>query len=470
MPNVECYIARSFAPMDELRVVALSGLGLMPLDAAVSLDHAVDRKPSAIAMDAGSGDIGPYYLGADAEYNPLSWERNDLRLILLAARTLNVPLIVGNCCGAGTARGVDEYCKLITEIARDESLPEFRLARIYSDISARDLKRYIDAGRVEGLGMSNALTHHDVDATDHVVGMMGVDPIVRALDHGAEVIIAGRSCDDALHAAFPLHRGYPREIAFLAGKTMENASTAATPFTAREALMGTLTHDSLILEPMMPSQIATPFSVTAEIFYERRNPYFQPGPGGQLDLRGIEIEQYSPRSVRLTGARYEVAAQYKVKLEGAGKVGARSVSIVGVRDPRMVDRIDDVLDSVRNRIHARYSDVTNGTYAVHFHLYGKNALMGALEPDTSPPRELGILIEVLAANQAMADEIAVFARRAHFLSKYVGQKATAGSASFTVDECLRGVPAYRWTMDHLLTINEPGELFPITYEQIGRPQ
>ena len=454
--------------MDELRVVALSGLGLMPLDASVSLDHAVGRDPSVIAMDAGSGDIGPYYLGADAEYNPVEWERNDLRLLLLAARRLKVPMIVGNCCGAGTARGVDEYCTLINEIAAQESLGEFKLARIYSDIGKQQLHDAIDSGSVESLGMPAPLTHRDVDSTAHVVAMMGVDPIVRALDDGADVIVAGRACDDALHAAFPLHRGYPREVAFLAGKTMENASTAATPFTAREALLGTLTSDSLLLEPMMPSQIATPFSVTAEIFYERRNPFFQPGPGGQLDLRQIHIEQASPRAVRLTGARYEVSPLYKVKLEGSGRVGARSLSIVGVRDPRMVERIDAVIESIRSRIHSRYSHLATGTYAVHFHQYGKNALMGSLEPETSTPRELGILIEVLAADQATADEIAVFARRAHFLSKYEGQKATAGSASFTPDEFLQGVPAYRWTMDHLLTIADPGQVFPITYEQVGR--
>jgi hypothetical protein len=452
--------------MDELRVVALSGLGLMPLDPSVSLVHAVDRNPSVIAMDAGSGDIGPYYLGADAEYNPLAWERNDLRLLLLAARKLNVPLIVGNCCGAGTVRGVNEYCRLIADIAHYESLGGFKLARIYSEVSKEDLHKHIDSGAVEGLGMPNPLTHHDVDATDHIVAMMGVDPIVRALDEGAQVIVAGRSCDDALHAAFPLHRGYPREISFLAGKTMENASTAATPFTAREALLGTLTSDSLVLEPMMPVQIATPFSVTAEIFYERRNPYFQPGPGGQLDLREIKIEQHTPRSVRLTGARYQVSPQYKVKLEGSGKVGSRSLSLVGVRDPRMVERIDSVVDSIRERIHAHYSHLPTGSYAVHFHHYGKNALMGALEPETTTPRELGILIEVLAGDQETADEIAVFARRAHFLSRYEGQKATAGSASFTPDEYLRGVPAYRWTMDHLLTIGDPAELFPITYEKV----
>jgi len=454
--------------MDELRVVALSGLGLMPLDASVSLEHAVSREPSVIAMDAGSGDIGPYYLGADVEYNPLEWERNDLRLLLLAARKLKVPLIVGNCCGAGTARGVDEYRTLIGEIAKQESLGAFKLARIYSDVKKQELHRAIDAGDVEGLGMPAPLTHHDVDSTANIVAMMGVDPIVRALDDGAEVIVAGRACDDALHAAFPLHRGYPREIAFLAGKTMENASTAATPFTAREALLGTLTADSLVLEPMMPAQIATPFSVTAEIFYERRNPYFQPGPGGQLDLREIRIEQHTPRSVRLTGARYEVSAQYKVKLEGAGFVGSRSLSMVGVRDPRMIERIDDVIDSARDRIHARYSHLPTGSYATHFHLYGKNALMGALEPEKTAPREIGIMIEVLAADQQTANEIAIFARRAHFLSKYKGQKATAGSASFTPDECLEGVPAYRWTMDHLLIAANAGrELFPISYEHVG---
>jgi hypothetical protein len=221
---------------------------------------------------------------------------------------------------------------------------------------------------------------------------------------------------------------------------------------------------------MMPSQRATPFSVTAEIFYERRNPYVQPGPGGELDLRGIEIEQHSPRSVRLTGARYERSARYKVKLEGAGRVGARSLSMVGVRDPRMVERIDDVIGSVRDRIHSQFSHLASGSYAVHFHQYGKNAMMGALEPETSNPRELGILIEVLATDQPTADEIAVFARRAHFLSTYEGQKATAGSASFTADECLQGVPAYRWTMDHLLTITHHAALFPTSYEQISSRQ
>jgi hypothetical protein len=29
-----------------------------------------------------------------------------------------------------------------------------------------------------------------------------------------------------------------------------------------------------------------------------------------------------------------------------------------------------------------------------------------------------------------------------------------------------GVPAYRWTMDHLMTIADPAQVFPITYEQI----
>jgi hypothetical protein len=453
--------------MDELRIVALSGLGLVPLDASVSLAYAVDRKPAAIAMDAGSGDIGAYYLGADAEYNPVAWERNDLRLLLLAARKLGVPLIVGNCCGAGTRRGVDEYCNLIEQIANEEALPLFNLARIYSDVASDELHRRLEDRPIEGLGRPAPLTHADVDRTSHAVAMMGVHPIVKALEGGAQVVVAGRACDDALHAAYPLHVGFPPEVAFLAGKTMENASTAATPFTPREALLGTLTKDSLVLEPMMPSQKATPFSVTAEIFYERRSPFVQPGPGGILDLTDLKMSQHTPRSVRLTGAQYRKAIECKVKLEGSGRVGARSLSLVGVRDPRMIDRIDDVLEAVRDRIHAQYSSLPDGSYGVHFHLYGKNALMGVLEPDLTPPHELGILIEVLAAEQEIADEIAVFARRAHFLAKYEGQKATAGSVSFTTDECLPGVPAYRWTMDHLLTLDDPCEIFPITHQRIG---
>ena len=292
--------------------------------------------------------------------------------------------------------------------------------------------------------------------------MMGVQPIVKALRLGANVIIAGRACDDALHAAYPLLVDLPLAIAFLAGKTMENASTAATQFMARESLLGTLTSDELLLEAVVPDQSVTVFSLTAEIFYERRNPFRQAGPGGFLDLSELTITPEG-RGVRLKGAQYVEDPICKVKIEGSGFCGFRSLSIVGIRDPRMIARIDSVLLGIRHLVSDRYREVQ---HSLHFHVYGKDAIMRSLEPIKSLAHELCVLIEVSAPTQTLADEIAIFAKRSNFLARYEGQKATAGSVSFTVDECLPGLPAYVWTADHLVELSDPYEWFPTEMETI----
>ena len=446
-----------------VKALALSGLGLVPLDPATSLHKAVERRPEVIVMDAGSGDIGPYYLGADGAYHPNGWERNDLEHLLLAARRLGVPLIVGSAGGAGTNRSVDLYCDAIKDIAREHALGPFNLGRIYAEVSPDVVLQKLHAGAVARLGAPADLTEEAIQRTDRFVALMGVQPILKALRAGADVVIAGRSCDDALHAAYPLLMGLPPAIAFLAGKTMENASTAATPFMARESLLGTLTADDLFLEAVVPDQSVTVFSLTAEIFYERRDPFRQAGPGGCLDLSDLTITPEG-RGVRLKGARYVEDRTLKVKLEGSGFRGFRSLSMAGIRDPRMVARVDSVLQGIRETVSARYHDVR---HRLHFHIYGKNAIMRSLEPVKSSAHELGVLIEVSAPTQALADEIAIFAKRCHFLARYEGQKATAGSVSYTVDECMPGLPAYVWTADHLVELRDPCEWFPMEMESVA---
>jgi hypothetical protein len=446
-----------------VKVLALSGLGLVPLDPATSLNKAIESRPEVIAMDAGSGDIGPYYLGADGAYNPDGWERNDLEHLLLAARRLDVPLIVGSAGGAGTNRSVDLYADAIRDIAEQHSLGPISLARIYAELSQDVVLQKLRAGAVTRLGATEELTEETIRQSTRFVALMGVQPIVRALHSGANVIIAGRACDDALHAAYPILVGLPPAIAFLAGKTMENASTAATPFMARESLLGTLTSDDLLLEAVVPDQSVTVFSLTAEIFYERRNPFRQAGPGGCLDLSELTITPEG-RGVRLKGAQYVEDPVCKVKMEGAGFRGFRSLSIVGIRDPRMIARIDSVLLGIRHLVSDRYRKVQHHLF---FHVYGKDAIMRSLEPTKTPAHELGVLIEVSAPTQALADEISIFAKRSNFLARYEGQKATAGSVSYTVDECLPGLPAYVWTADHLVELADPYEWFPMEMESIA---
>lgn len=448
-------------PEGSLCVMALSAVGLVPLDPTVSFCAGLAMGPQAIGMDAGSGDIGPYYLGADAEYNPREWEENDLGILLTAALDHHIPLIVASACGAGTNRGVDEYLDIFREIAAKRGFRGFRVAAIYAELSKEYLLEQLRHRSIPPLGAPAGLRPEDVEASSHIVAMMGVEPIVRALQAGAQVVVAGRAIDDAIHAAYPLFRGIPRASALLLGKLLENASTAATPFMPREAVVATVGPDEIVLEPAAPFQRCTRTSVVAELFYERRSPLRQAGPGGILDLRGLQIEELDDRRVRVWGAAYEPAAAYEVKLEGAGLVGFRALSIVGIRSPGMIGAIDTVLDENRKRVLALHPDRERVPFDIAYHCYGKNAIMKAWDPVRRSPHELAVVIEVLAPSQEVANRVCLFARRRMFLARYEAQKATAGSICSMVDEIVEGVPGYRWTIEHLLPLNDPCEIFPM---------
>ena len=68
-------------------------------------------------------------------------------------------------------------------------------------------------------------------------------------------------------------------------------------------------------------------SVGAHSLYEKSDPYTLFGPGGQVDLSGVRFEQESERSVKVSGSRFVPAEAYRIKLEGAKRVGYRCVAV-----------------------------------------------------------------------------------------------------------------------------------------------
>ena len=102
---------------------------------------------------------------------------------------------------------------------------------------------------------------------------LGVEPIIRGLEAGADVILAGRACDDCIFAALPILRGYDRALSHHMGKALECASLVAEPEMVKETILGTLSEDSVLVEPMHPEQRCTPRSVAGHSMYERVDPY-----------------------------------------------------------------------------------------------------------------------------------------------------------------------------------------------------
>src|SRR6516165_2980960 len=97
--------------------------------------------------------------------------------------------------------------QLVRDVALEQKL-SFRLAVIDAEINKTYLKGKVANDRVEAMGPDRDLTADMIDAAGPIVAQMGMEPFMRALEGGADVVVAGRACDDAIFAALPVLRGF----------------------------------------------------------------------------------------------------------------------------------------------------------------------------------------------------------------------------------------------------------------------
>ena len=113
--------------MHSLRIICPNGhLGFAPLRTE-SFRLGVAARPDYIAADSGSDDVGPVPLGTDTSTSPLAWQTHDLEAMLLAARELGVPMIIGSAGDTGSNSRVDLYVRIVKELAEKQRLPRFKL-------------------------------------------------------------------------------------------------------------------------------------------------------------------------------------------------------------------------------------------------------------------------------------------------------------------------------------------------------
>jgi len=422
------------------------------------------QSPHFIGQDAGSTDMGPYYHGSGATFLPLATYRHDMEIMLRAARERRIPLIIGSAFTSGCNATLEMAVRMTGEVAREHGL-SFRMAVIGAEIPKQELERRLAKGAFESLG-PDPLTPETIGRCGPVCAQMGVEPFMKALDAGAEVIIAGRACDDAIFAALPILRGYDKGLALHCGKILECAGLSAIPYDLAEPLIGRVRSDHFEVEPCHPEHRCTTVSVAGHSLYERGDPCLQPGPGGMNDLTYAKFTQLDQRRVKVTGSRFVPDATYRVKLEGAEQVGFRSVVIVGIRDAVMIGQIESVLDEARARAQERFAAA--GEFHLLYRIYGKNAVMGALEPETqAKPHEIGLVIDVVAATQELATGIAMFVRGTLQHASYPGIITTAGNMAYPFSPFGIPVgPAYRFAVYHLMPLRDPCEIFPMTIEEV----
>jgi hypothetical protein len=428
-----------------------------------SFDKGLRKNPHLIAVDAGSTDPGPYYLGSGKSFTSRSAVKRDIEFMLTAAVETDIPLIIGTAGGAGASPHVGWTENIIREIAHERGL-SFRMAIIHADIEKDDALAAMDQGRISPLFPAPAIGHDEIKKSVAIVAQMGAEPVIEALKTGCKIILCGRCYDPVPFAAPAIQDGYDPALAFHMGKILECAAIAASPGSGSDCVMGTLYEDSFVLESLNEQRIFTRISTSAHTLYEKSDPYHLPGPGGVLDLRESRFEAIEEGRVRVSGTRFLVSDPYTVKLEGVKSVGFRTISICGIRDPILIRQIDPVLDEIRNRA----EEELHHRGKILFHLYGKNGVMGAMEPEKDVlPHEIGMVIEAISHSQSESDAICAYVRSTMLHYGYPGRISTAGNLAFLYSPSdMACGEVYEFNIYHLLSVNDPLGYFPIKVREV----
>ncbi len=450
----------------EYRLLATSGL-LGYGFPETSLKAGLAREPDMIGVDGGSTDPGPYYLGSGKTVNSRRAMKRDLSLMLHAAIDQKIPLLIGTCGGAGAEPHLQTTVEIVREIAREDGL-HFQLAAIHSEQEKAPIKAWLRAGHIKPLRNSPPLDERTIDNATHIVGMMGSEPYTRALDHGAQVILAGRSSDPAPWAACAMRRGNSPAPSWYAGKFLECGATAATP-KGHDCLFTSVGDDYVIVEPTNPIRRCTPLSVANHSLHENASPNIHIEPGGILDTTNCRFEAVSDRAVRITGMQWQ-RTPYTVKLEGAEFAGYRAITMCGTRDPMLIEQLETFLPSVRQNVadKAAAFDVSPDQFRLIFRVYGHDGVMGARESVREiRSHELGILAEVVADTQEIASAVLALARVNLLHVDFPGRMCREGNMAFPFSPSdIVPEPAYRFSIFHVVTPKDPYEMFPIEYETV----
>ncbi len=449
--------------MPEMRMMATTGmLGYGYTEEAFR--RGLEQKPDFIAADGGSMDPGPYYLGEGIPFVSRQAMKRDLALMLEAGVEHNIPVLIGSAGGGGSDPQVAFVQEIAEEIAKEKGL-SFRMALIHAEQPKEFIKKKIGEGKVAPLGPINDLTEEDVDETHRVVGMMGVEPFQKALNDGAQVVIAGRATDASIYSAIPLMHGYDPGLVWHLAKIIECAGQVTTPRPGQDCVLGTLADDHFLVEPGHPDKRCTRMRIAAHTLYENPSPYHLIEPDGTLVTTDSEYEQVDPRVVRVSGSRFEAANRYTVKLEGVKETGYRTVFIAGVRDPVLIAGIDGFIESCHERVAGEMANLGVGrdSYTLNVRVYGKDATMGVREPvKQTAAHEIGVLVDVLADDEDTSKAVMAKCRYALLHTDFPGRKCISGNLAipFSPSDMPVGM-TYGFNVWHTMELDDPLAPFPI---------
>jgi Acyclic terpene utilisation family protein AtuA len=435
---------------------------------AESISRGIALGADAIAIDGGSTDSGPAYLATASAKMPAEAIAADLRLMLTAGAAARIPVIIGSAGTSGTDAGVDWIADIVDDITRAENLNP-RVVRIYSEQSIDRIGAALADGKISPLPPAGPLDRAVLQRCDHVVGLMGAEPIVAALQQDADVVVAGRATDTALIAALPLRRGCPPGPAWHAAKIAECGGQCTTNPRGGGVLVAIDDH-GFTVEPLEMSSACTPRSVAAHMLYENADPFVMREPSGSLDVTDAAYTAVDDRVVRVTGSKF-IDAPYTVKLEGAGLAGYQTLAIAGIRDPEVLSAIEQWTTTLHQFLTQKVGDLLGlapADYHLEIRCYGWNAVLGDADPDTTTaPREVGAVLLVTADAQETATKIVKLANPYLLHMPLPGMSHLPCYAFMASPAEIERGPIYEFLLQHVVSVDSPDELFRGATTKLG---
>lgn len=347
----------------------------------------------------------------DAGYDPML-EARMRAVVPITAR--NGTKIVSNM-GAAHPRAA---ARMVRRIACDLGLDHLRVAAVTGD----DVLDAIGAYTLEETGAPAAeLGEKLVSANAYI----GVEPIVRALGAGADIVICGRAADPVLFLAPLIHHfGWDLEDweklgrGTLVGHLLECAAQITGGYFADPGVkdvpdlenvgfpLAEVTEDgnAVITKVEGSGGYVTKATCTEQLLYEIHDPahYFQPDV--VADFSGVEFAQVGPDRVAVTGATGR-ACTGTLKVSVGYRDGWKAEGEISYAGANCIARAELAAEILQSRLRGQTPDINE----THCSLIGATSIPHHAAPNLPALREVRLRFaarcRTLSAAQRVTNEI-----------------------------------------------------------------
>ena len=429
-----------------------------------ALARGVAEGPDLIAIDGGSTDSGPHYLGTGTSKYSRSSVKSEWRELMEAREKAGVPLVIGTAGTCGADSAVDWLVGITQEIVSDTG-KAVKVAVLKSGQDTAKMAAALQAGRIKPLEPVLDISADILQSCTNIVALAGAEQIQAALDTGADIVIAGRTTDTAIIAALPLARGCHAGGAWHGAKIGECGALATTNPNSG-TIMIAFDEDGFTVTPMGARARATPYTVSAHMLYENANPLQLYEPGGHLDVTDATYAAVDDRTVRVTGSKWVPSDTYTVKLEGARSGGFQTVSLALVREARYVENIREWVADIQCKCTAKAKERVKEDFTLELRLIGLDATLGDLETNAIAGSEVGVLGIVTAGSEATSREVAKILNPYLLHHPLTEQEEMPTFAfPFSPPEMGRG-EVFEFCLNHVLTLDDAMDAFDLTVQEM----